>query len=450
MTTTVAELRLEACDAASSQRLLAEIDDACQQGLDVTIAAVTPDHAYASPGAITAVYVDLAERGRSFLNARASILQRNPLWALIHRTSERPRLSRTLAKLAFIRRSRRALKTQLDAERNRILYTDIAATPWLGQCGRALALLTIAAAHDLHCEAEGAPGHGQHAGMGGPLTGADLHAPFTAAGNMTGMSVATLLSPSIPTSTPTTSNATVPRHLSDAQAFLDAPISEGFRHIVRYCSDSLGIRERKEAVNDLITAHLRQRHHDGQGLDAMTMLSVGCGTALPVLEAMRSLHKAYGQCPRLILLDQDPVALKAAEELAARMGLEERIELQCHNLFTPRGKLLNLDHVLNSRTLDVVEDSGLREYLPDSIYVDLTRASMRALKPGGLMVTSNMNANRPQKEFLRGLMGWPIPVLHRTIAQGVRLHERAGIDAQRLHIQVLPSGVYTVFSTTAE
>lgn len=457
MNTACAELRLIACDAASARRLLAEIEDVRAKSLDISIADVPPDLAYRNPEAIGEVYADLAARGHTFRQTRASILRQNPIYPLIHWSSERPRLSRALAKLPLIRHSRRTLKTQLDADRNRILYTGIAASPWLGQCGRALALLTIAAAHDLRCVADDTRNAGRYAGMGGPLTGANLHAPFTAAGNITGTSVTALLSPAHASTTDSTTAASTaatgssapPRHLTDAQAFLDAPITEGFRHIVRYCSDSLGIRERKDAVNALITDHLRHRHHNGHTLDTMTMLSVGCGTALPVLEAMRQLYDDYGQCPRLILLDQDPVALKAAEELAAQMGLAERIELQCHSLFTPRGTLLDLATVLNGRMLDVVEDSGLREYLPDTIYVHLTRASMRALVPGGLMVTSNMNVNRPQKEFLRGLMGWPLPVIHRTIMQGVRLHERAGISAQQLRIQVLPSGVYTVFSATA-
>lgn len=445
MSSTPTELRLIHCEPDSAQRLLAEIDEARAAGLHIAIAQIEPDPAYASPEAINEVYADLAQRSTTFEGARADILRRNLLYTLIHRTAERPRLPRALATLPFLRRARRALKAQLDAERNRILYTDIAASPWLGQCGRALALLTIAAAHTLHCETDGAPANGAHTGMGGPLTGADLQRPFRSAGNITGTAAAALLSP---TADPNDSSG-LPRHLVDAQKFLNAPVTEGFRHIVRYCSDSLGIRERKEAVNGIIDRHLRQRHTDGHHLSDMTMLSVGCGTALPVLEAMRSLHEEYGQCPRLILLDQDPVALKAAEELATRMGLHDRIELQRHDLLTPQGRLLDLNTVLRGRTLDVVEDSGLREYLPDNVYVDLTRASMQALVPGGLMVTSNMNVNRPQIEFLRGLMGWPIPVIHRRIGQGIALHERAGIPAEKLRIHVLPSGVYTVFCTIA-
>ena len=61
------------------------------------------------------------------------------------------------------------------------------------------------------------------------------------------------------------------------------------------------------------------------------------------------------------------------------------------------------------------------------------------------MSTGNMNVNRPQPEFLHGLMGWQPTVRLRTIAQGFALHEASGITRGSTTAHVTPDGVYTLF-----
>lgn len=171
-----------------------------------------------------------------------------------------------------------------------------------------------------------------------------------------------------------------------------------------------------------------------------------------MLEVMQDVV-AKGRDAKLILIDQDPIALAAAGELARQMGLEDNIEVHCTQLFIKKeGKLamMDLQDVVQGRELDVCEDSGLREYFPDSMYKDLTTQAWAALAPGGLMTTGNMNKNRPQAEFLHGLMGWPLKVRMRHIRDIARLHAQAGIPKEASRLRVTQDGVYTLCFSVKE
>ena len=64
------------------------------------------------------------------------------------------------------------------------------------------------------------------------------------------------------------------------------------------------------------------------------------------------------------------------------------------------------------------------------------------------MTTGNMNKNRPQAEFLHGLMGWPIPVQMRNVKDIVSLHQEAGVPMGASRLRITQDGVYTLcFST---
>ena len=62
------------------------------------------------------------------------------------------------------------------------------------------------------------------------------------------------------------------------------------------------------------------------------------------------------------------------------------------------------------------------------------------------MITGNMNVNRPQKEFLHGLMGWVPKVRMRSIKEGFKLLQKYGIPKESIEATVTASGVYTVFA----
>jgi hypothetical protein len=174
-------------------------------------------------------------------------------------------------------------------------------------------------------------------------------------------------------------------------------------------------------------------------------ISVGCGTAESILEVAADIRDR-GISPTVVLIDQDPIALAAARTHAEREGLGEFIEMHCLKLFDRRGRPFAIDsQVLKGRLVDIAEDTGLREYLNDALYVDLSRMIWSRVEEGGMMSTGNMNQNRPQPEFLHGLMGWFPRVRMRKISDGFRLHERSGIPKGSTKARVTRDGVYTLF-----
>lgn len=62
------------------------------------------------------------------------------------------------------------------------------------------------------------------------------------------------------------------------------------------------------------------------------------------------------------------------------------------------------------------------------------------------MITGNMNANRPQKDFLHGLMGWTPNVIMRPIARSLKLLQAAGVSKDNITANITASSVYSVFA----
>lgn len=412
-------------DPGQMGKLNKEVMEAQEAGYTVIVASeehVGSDPAYEQPGEIRTIFNYLKTQGEMFADARrqltkGKLAQRaiGKIWPLSRRSQERE------------------LYQQLEPVRADLLFgpEHTNAGQWHDQHGRAAALLTIVAAHDL---ATNGGSDGKYSTMSGPLGGEFLEnsdlkqAMIDAEIEFNGKKE-------------NTATERVEKRMRQMREFIEAPATPEFKKVVQYCTDSLGIRERKEMVNYLIHEHIELRASQGQEISEMTMLSFGCGTALPIMEEMQRLKQERGEVPRLILLDQDPMALAIAQYLAVKMDITDHIEAHCKRLFSRYGSPADVREILGDRQIDIYEDSGLREYLPDRIYEKLTKAIYTNMRPGGRMITSNMNVNRPQPEFLHGLMGWFPIVRMRSILDNFRLHEAAGVKNTKAF--VLPSGVYT-------
>lgn len=423
------------CDPAALDALSAEIDNLRNKGH--TIALEHPaDAAYESPEKIVAIYHYLHERDNQLAD--------------VHATARRQEIGkrsvRALRPLWSKRTKKRAIHEQLEQYREEALFgeTETDSMPWHRQHGRAVALLTIAAAHELSTNTEDTGGYPT---MSGPLTSDVLEYQFPAQGNQfDGLSLAEALvleQRMFAGKTEAEAHGKAERRLWDIQDFLEAEVTPQFKEVVQYCSDGLGIRSRKGVVNKKIREKVETLAQSGRPISEMTMMSYGCGTALPMLEVLAEIRDTHEAAPTLILIDQDPMALAAAATLAEQMGLSDCIEVHCHRLFSKIGKPKKLDHILRGRKLTVAEDSGLREYLPDRLYRWLTSMTWDYLEEGGMMSTGNMNKNRPQAEFLHGMMGWYPKVQMRTIEEGLRLHQSVGIPAAATEVTVTGDGLYS-------
>lgn len=324
-----------------------------------------------------------------------------------------------------------SLFEELEATRQRLFYEPVQGAAWSAQKGCATALLTL-----------------QEAGRGHPNLSATVGPDVLDTVFPDGASLEELLVRSRSEffgQNRADSADGAKKRMADLEQFITGPLYPRFDEVITYGTDGLGIRSRKQIVTHVVVEFVRRQIAAHTPLvEPAVMVSIGCGTALPVFDIARDL-KFLGIKPELVLVDQDPIALAFALELARQRGLSDHVEIHCTRLFDRRSRPVEINKILNGRTPLLIEDTGLREYLPDTMYKTLTSSSWKALAAGGLLVSGNMNANRPQAEVLNGLIGWQPKVFARTLEQAAALHVKAGIDLDELQACVTKDGVYTVY-----
>ena len=430
---------LNGVDHEANEKLNKEIADLRSEGCRVKIGEKT-DPAYNNPDGIKDTY-NYLKRG----DAKLKEIRKN----FIHKNLATAAIANVLDKTPFVKMGKWGKKIDLYLEffRDKLLYGEnqTASKPWHNQRGSALTFLTISEAYRLRVSRKKGEilSEGKYPTMSGPLDESVFDEKINGL-PLTEIMIQDKINNGVDKAT---AIEEVEKRLSDVREFIQAPVTEKFSNVIRHCADSLGIRERVETVNGLSIDHLKKvAEKENRSIDDMLVMSFGCGTGLATLKMLKKLKDETGETPTVILLDQDPLSLAAAQSLAKKWNLEDKIEVHCERLFSKLGKPLSLEGILGNRKLDIAEDSGLREYLPDGVYKQLTRESLKFLRTGGLMITGNMNVNRPQKEFLHGLMGWVPKVRMRSIKEGFKLLQKSGIPKESIEATVTASGVYTVFA----
>ena len=430
---------LNGVDHEANEKLNKEIADLRSEGCRVKIGEKT-DLAYNNPDGIKDTYKYLKQGDAKLKEVRKNFIHKNLATAAI---------ANVLDKTPFVKMGKwgEKIDSYLEVFRDKLLYgkdqTD--SKPWHNQRGSALTFLTISEAYKLRVSGKNGKilSKGEYSSMSGPLDESVFDEKINGL-PLTEVMVQDKINNGVDKAT---AIEEVEKRISEVREFIQAPVTEKFSNVIRHCADSLGIRERVETVNGLSIDHLKKAaEKENRSIDDMLVMSFGCGTGLATLKMLKKLKDETGEAPTVILLDQDPLSLAAAQSLAKKWNLEDKIEVHCERLFSKLGKPLSLEGVLGGRKLDIAEDSGLREYLPDGVYKQLTRESLKFLRTGGLMITGNMNVNRPQKEFLHGLMGWVPKVRMRSIKEGFKLLQKSGIPKESIEATVTASGVYTVFA----
>ena len=430
---------LNGVDHEANEKLNKEIADLRSEGCRVKVGEKT-DTAYNNPDNIKNTY-DYLERG----DAKLKEVRKH----FIHKNLATAAIANVLDKTPFMKTGKwgEKIDSHLEVFRDKLLYgkdqTD--SQPWHNQRGSALTFLTISEAEDLSVFGKNSEilSEGKYPTMSGPLDESVFYEKINGL-PLTEVMIQDKINNGVDKAT---AIEEVRKRISDVREFIQAPVTEKFSDVIQHCADSLGIRERVETVNGLSIDHLKKvAEKENRSIDDMLVMSFGCGTGLATLKMLKKLKDETCEAPTVILLDQDPLSLAAAQSLAKKWNLEDKIEVHCERLFSKLGKPLSLGGVLGNRKLDIAEDSGLREYLPDGVYKQLTRESLKFLRSGGLMITGNMNVNRPQKEFLHGLMGWVPKVTMRSIKEGFKLLQKSGIPKESIEATVTASGVYTVFA----
>jgi len=430
---------LNGVDHEANEKLSKEIADLRNEDCRVKIGEKT-DPAYNNPDKIRSVYNYLEQGDAKLKEVRKYFIHKNLATVAI---------ANVLDKTPFVKMGKwgKKIDSYLEFFRDKLLYGEYqtASWPWHNQRGSALTFLTISEAYKLRVSGKNGEilSEGKYPTMSGPLDESVFDEKINGL-PLTEVMIQDKINSGVDKAT---AIEEVEKRISEVREFIQAPVTEKFSDVIRHCADSLGIRERVETVNGLSIDHLKKvAEKENRSIDDMLVMSFGCGTGLATLKMLKKLKDETGEAPTVILLDQDPLSLAAAQSLAKKWNLEDKIEVHCERLFSKLGKPLSLEGVLGDRKLDIAEDSGLREYLPNGVYKQLTRESLKFLRTGGLMITGNMNVNRPQKEFLHGLMGWVPKVTMRSIKKGFELLQKSGISKESIEATVTASGVYTVFA----
>lgn len=429
-------------DVEANEKINREIVDLRAQGYKVRVGE-NNDPAYKNPEKIEKVYSYLERGGRELREVRNRFIRSN---------MGRAAVAEVVGKIPFISKLAGSWNKELDdfleTYRDELLYgeEETNSQPWHKQRGSASTFLSIGPAFSLAVIEGGKLAFpGRYPTMSGPIDESLFYEKIDGVPLIDMMIKAEVVNHD---KTQQEAARAVDERINNVREFINAPVTPKFAEVIKYCMDSLGIRERGDLVKKITIDHIfgiDMRNKD-RSIDDMLVMSFGCGTGLPTLEMLKELKEETGQAPKAILIDQDPLALAAAQNLAKKMGLENNVEIHCHRLFSKFGCPLGLKKVLKGRQVDVMEDSGLREYLPDMVHKKLTEESWGFLRDGGLMITGNMNANRPQKDFPHGLMGWTPNVIMRPIARSLKLLQAAGVSKDNITANITASGVYSVFA----
>jgi SAM-dependent methyltransferase len=236
------------------------------------------------------------------------------------------------------------------------------------------------------------------------------------------------------------------------RAFIGTPMEDatGFypssRDFLTGVIDSQAVQTRVDTAIDMVETHI-ESNAERYKEKGIVCASLACGSAGPVYEmANRLIHNGVN-IEKLILVDNDPLALASAFSLSKSYGISDRIQIIKSNIMSD-----DLIDVIGSEVVDVVDLLGIFEYIPRSLRLAgvnyrvaelFLRNAMQVLRPGGIAVVGNMLADRPQQRFFKKV--WP-RLYQRTVSEVIEIIEEAGIDPMSTEIKVpAREGVYAIY-----
>ncbi len=179
------------------------------------------------------------------------------------------------------------------------------------------------------------------------------------------------------------------------------------------------VRNRYRIVVDLIKKNLKPRGR---------ILSIACGSAQPVLDVLSSRKSSVA-----FLTDISEESLRLAKNKALQMEVDEQV-------FTSRAFFRKAFKVLSGKGADVIEACGILDYFDDDATTKLIREALNHLKPGGCLITSNMNMTFWARSMFN-VFNWHI--IYRNPEEFVTLAKKAG--AKSVEIYNEPWNIHPVY-----
>jgi SAM-dependent methyltransferase len=178
--------------------------------------------------------------------------------------------------------------------------------------------------------------------------------------------------------------------------------------------------ERLAIVVDEVTAEARLRAVAGN--EPVRILSIGSGSARPILEAAAAVEAEV----RLMLVDIDAEALDFSRQLAQQLGIHHATQHVANILRLGSGQ----EDELRTFRPHIVEMVGLLDYFNDRV-ARLMLARLARLTPeGSLLLIGNIVPNR-ERLFLEKSLKWP-EMEHRDPEAFVALVASSGFIVERV------------------
>lgn len=213
------------------------------------------------------------------------------------------------------------------------------------------------------------------------------------------------------------------------------------RLLFRHGLDAIGIRSRAKIMESISLRQVRDSDED-----STRWISLACGAAVPVLDAVANIKKEMPDRDfSLTLVDLDRTALEFARELASAQGLREGTDFEAERVNLIRGLIKNDELVTThgKESYDMVDMLGIFEYFADDHAQTMLKNAYRLLKPGGKLIIGNMLDTHPNLRFNQVAVGWP-GVKPRSFDEIANVITNAGIDIKQCQAYVPEDGVYAV------
>lgn len=246
------------------------------------------------------------------------------------------------------------------------------------------------------------------------------------------------------------------------------PVSPEVRDWACNILDAQGIRSRGEIVQAILARHVIDQA--SLGATEQQWVSLACGAAQPVCQALRHIKENGHAVPRVTLVDLDRSALRAAKTYAQAKEVGQFTHVLCMNILRPQGVALSvLDAQTNVATqalrrqvgleaaaYDAVDAVGILEYVPEELSsgsptaLQVNAATFLAhaaqlVKPGGLLLVGNMRDTHPQLGFTLNVVQWP-HIQPRSIETMQRIARAAGLGDWRVDVYCPNDGVYALYA----
>jgi extracellular factor (EF) 3-hydroxypalmitic acid methyl ester biosynthesis protein len=222
-------------------------------------------------------------------------------------------------------------------------------------------------------------------------------------------------------------------------AYQNTARSEGIgRFLDEYClatTLSRAVRERKEALKDILKIELKQRKK-------AAILDVACGSCREIFELSAEITQAEA---KVICIDFDVEALTFASNLLSGAGLvPDLVEFRKYNA------LKMVSHERNVKEFgmrDVIYSVGLFDYLQDDVLIRLLASLYELLNPQGRLIASFKDSRTYRTQFYHWTVDWSA-FYQRTEEDCRRLFEQAGIPRHAIQFRRDRSGVIMFFIAT--